>query len=52
MRANTRWLTNQADPDVILMQDIRKLNQLGDKYGDDPVLVVNGVCDEAILNML
>ena len=39
MRVNTRWLTNQADSEVISMQDIRrKLNQLGDKYGDDPVL--------------
>ena len=24
MRVNTRWLTNQADPDVISMQDITK----------------------------
>ena len=39
MRVNTRWLTNQAEDKVISMQDIRKkLNQLGDKYGDDPVL--------------
>ena len=39
MRVNTKWATNQADSEVISMQDIRKkLNQLGDKYGDDPVL--------------
>ena len=39
MRVNTKWETNQADSEVISMKDIRKkLNQLGDKYGDDPVL--------------
>ena len=39
MRVNTKWQTNQADSEVISMKDIRKkLNQLGDKYGDDPVL--------------
>ena len=39
MRVNTRWETNQAQDEVISMKDIRKkLNQLGEKYGDDPVL--------------
>ena len=39
MRVNTKWLTNQASKEVQEMQLIRKkLNQLGDKYGDDAVL--------------